>query len=237
MDNSAISFLEKLHLTNKTFVDVGANDGITNSMTYTLEKTGWSGLLIEPNPILITSLQAKRTSKIINCAISSVETPLEFNIVSGEGNLHGLSRFNYSPEFEDLVKKNSGTIEKKMVECKMLQNLLPPNNIPTDFSFLKVDVEGHELEVFKSLNLNDFQPRLIVAEDNTKDKDKAVRQYLKKFNYIVIARKGMNNYFVKRSYLLRFLPSYLSALFTFTRWDFKRLLWKLVGKEFNSQNI
>lgn len=237
MDNSAISFLEKLHLTNKTFVDVGANDGMTNSMTYTLEKSGWSGILIEPNPILINELQAKRTSKIINCAISNSESPMAFHIVSGEGNLHGLSRFDYTPEFEELVKRNSGTIEKKLVECKMLKNVLLQNQIPIDFSFLKVDVEGHELEVFKCLNLDEFFPVLIVAEDNSKDLNKTVRQYLKQFNYYVIARKGTNNYFVKKSNIIKFIPSFISAKFTFARWDLKRVLWKLFGKEFVSKNI
>jgi FkbM family methyltransferase len=237
MDNSAINFLEKLQLSNKIFVDVGANDGETNSMTFTLEKNGWNGLLIEPNPILIVSLQVKRKSKIINCAVSNSEEPLEFCIVSGPNNLHGLSRFNYSPEFEMHVKKHSGSIEKKIVECHKLNNLLSTNNIPNNFSFLKVDVEGHELEVFKSLNFNSFQPALIVAEDNTKDLDKKVRHFLQANGYVVIARMGTNNYFVRSENVFRFIPSFLMAKAKFLRWDLKRIIWKIFGKEFTSKNV
>lgn len=69
MDNTAIDFLKKLGCENRLFVDVGANDGITGSMTYNLEQNGWSGILIEPNPILIEELKNKRTSIIINCVI------------------------------------------------------------------------------------------------------------------------------------------------------------------------
>lgn len=32
------------------FVDVGAHDGVESSNTYALEKLGWQGLCIEPNP-------------------------------------------------------------------------------------------------------------------------------------------------------------------------------------------
>lgn len=237
MDNNAIPFLSKLPLTNKAFVDVGANDGVTGSMTFSLEQDGWRGILVEPNPILVELLKSKRQSTIVNCAVSSAENALEFNFVSGPDNLHGLSRFNYSEEFAELVKKNQGTIEKKMVECQKLENILFKNNVQTDFSFLKVDVEGHELEVFKSLNLEKFKPILIVAEDNTKDLDKRVRQYLKQFNYNVVARIGTNNFFVKDENTNRFLLSFISAQITFLRWDLKRIIWKAFGKEFVSQNI
>lgn len=236
-DNSAIYFLNKLSITDQKFVDVGANDGETNSMTYALEKSGWTGILIEPNPILAESLPLKRSSSVVNCAVSSSNASLEFNIVSGPGNLHGLSRFNYTPEFEKHVQKHGGAIEKKIVNCKTLESILSEVSFPKKFAFLKVDVEGHELEVFKSLNLNQYSPRLIVAEDNTKDRDKSVRKYLQRFNYIVIARKGTNNFYVKREDVIKFLPSYFLAKLIFAKWDIKRFIWKLSGKEFVSNNI
>jgi FkbM family methyltransferase len=237
MDNTAIQFLEKLPLENKIFIDVGANDGITGSMSYSLEKDGWTGILIEPNPVLANHLKATRKSIVANFAISNTEIPLEFNLVSGPANLHGLSRFDYSPEFGEMVKKHSGSIEKCLVNCKKLSSVLDTNHIPKNFSFLKVDVEGHELEVFKSLNLELYQPLLIIAEDNTKDLNKSVRKFLKLYNYSVVARIGTNNFYVQGSNISKFIPSFLSAQLKFTRWDLKRIVWKFFGKEFKSNNI
>lgn len=50
-----------------TYLDIGANDGVTNSNTYALERYfGWSGLMIEPLPNLIDSLNHNRGGKAEN---------------------------------------------------------------------------------------------------------------------------------------------------------------------------
>jgi len=52
------------------YVEVGANNGITNSNTFLLETKGWKGLLIEANPDLISRCQQSRpNSTVINCAV------------------------------------------------------------------------------------------------------------------------------------------------------------------------
>ena len=41
--------------TDGTFVEVGANDGMTGSFTYNLAKIGWHGLYFEPVPNTVKS--------------------------------------------------------------------------------------------------------------------------------------------------------------------------------------
>ena len=75
MTESYSQFGQDLHLLNKVyqnkktgyFVEVGAYNGIDMSNTYLLEKLGWSGLCVEPNPRYFEKMKQVRT-----CSTSSV---------------------------------------------------------------------------------------------------------------------------------------------------------------------
>lgn len=43
------------------FVDIGAHDGIESSNTYALEKHGWTGICVEPNPVSFAALRNNRS--------------------------------------------------------------------------------------------------------------------------------------------------------------------------------
>lgn len=229
-------FLEKLHLSNGKFVDVGANDGKTGSMTYDLERNGWSGILIEPNPMLVENIKKIRTSPVFQNAISSNEGELPFYIVEGPSNLHGLSRFNYTKEFEDHVKRSGGSVNKTIVKVKKVSSIMSEAHDLNKVDFLKIDVEGHEAEVLKSFDFDKFKPTLIVTEDNFKDADKTVRHFLASKGYAVIARDRINYWFAPKSEIKHFLYDFLHAKWRFFRWDVKRFLYQLVGKKIHTGN-
>lgn len=229
-------FLQKMNISNGKFVDVGANDGMIGSMTYDLEKKGWSGILIEPNPILVENLKKIRTSPVFPFAISSVEGDLPFYIVQGPGNLDGLSRFNYTNEFENHVKSCGGTVKKTIVQVRKISSIMSEAQDLKEIDFLKIDVEGHELEVLKSFDFEHFHPRLIVTEDNFKDADKSVRKLLRTKGYKVIARDRINYWFAPKSEVKNFLYDYLHAKIRFVRWDIKRFIYKLINRKFQTGN-
>jgi len=230
-------FFSKLKIKNGFFIDVGANDGATGSMTYPLENDGWKGLLIEPNPVLVEKIKTIRKSPVVQTAISNVEDKLKFYIVEGPANLHGLSRLSITPEFRDHVKKHNGVIKEHIVNCSKLDTVLNNSNITNEIDFLKIDVEGHELTVLQGLDLQKFRPKIITAEDNTKDKNKEVRKYLKTKGYTVIARSGTNNWYATSKNTAPFLCQRLKAEYTFLRWDLKRFIFKVFGKNFKSNHI
>src|SRR5687768_4325905 len=65
----------------RTFVEVGANDGMTVSTTYGLVLDGWSGLSIEPNPRIYAMLHSNLAPfpavKTVCCAASPVAGPVQ----------------------------------------------------------------------------------------------------------------------------------------------------------------
>src|SRR5262245_35540374 len=54
------------------FLDIGANDGITYSNTYCMEKSlGWTGICVEPLPDTFAKLSSCRNCILENCAVGS----------------------------------------------------------------------------------------------------------------------------------------------------------------------
>jgi hypothetical protein len=74
--------------TTGIYVEVGANDGVTQSYTYELEKLGWHGILIEPSKVAFDMCAKDRpNNKLFNCAL----------VASGhERNLWGFLWFVFS---------------------------------------------------------------------------------------------------------------------------------------------
>ena len=70
------------------FVDVGANDGVTFSNSYYLEKhLGWSGVLIEPHRGSFAKLQRSRTSHAVNACAGVEQGVVRFVEIEGGGEM------------------------------------------------------------------------------------------------------------------------------------------------------
>ena len=66
-----------------------------------------------------------------------------------------------------LAKKWKNKINKDFVTRMVkntLNNILKNYRVIKDFDFLNIDVEGHEFDVLKGLNLNKYRPKLISIE-------------------------------------------------------------------------
>src|SRR5882724_1669628 len=55
------------------FVDVGANAPQDGSQTFAMERVGWSGVLVEPQPTLAEQLRRERRAKVYAVACSAPE--------------------------------------------------------------------------------------------------------------------------------------------------------------------
>jgi FkbM family methyltransferase len=170
------------------FVEVGANDPRERSQTWLLEQSGWTGVLIEPQPDLATELRAKRKAKVFSVACSSPENAgreLPFHVA---GPLSSLDRKGMAP----------GAMPEKIINVpiRTLDSILAEAGSPTRFDFLSIDVEGHEIEVLRGFDIARWRPRLILLEDHVADLSK--HRYLVAAGYRIIRRYENNGWYVPR---------------------------------------
>jgi FkbM family methyltransferase len=168
------------------FVEVGANDPHARSQTYHLEQSGWTGLLIEPQPDLADALRANRRAKVFAVACSSPAHDGDTLTLHVAGPLSSLNRERMAP----------GTVPDGAiaVPVRTLDRVLAEGGAEPGFDFLSIDVEGHELEVLSGFDARRWRPRLILLEDHVENlaRHRAVRA----MGYRLIRRYENNGWYV-----------------------------------------
>jgi FkbM family methyltransferase len=149
------------------YIDVGAWDPVTDSVTKHFYDRGWRGINIEPHPVFHARLAAARR-RDINLPVALGDVPgTERIILVGET---GLSTFEapFAGYAEEWVKENRhspATVDERPVEVTTLAAIcrahVPPR---TEIDFLKIDVEGWEERVLRGGDWDAFRPRILVVE-------------------------------------------------------------------------
>ena len=169
------------------FVDVGANDGVTFSNTYYLEKKlGWTGMCIEPNPRSFSAMVQTRSCFCENVCISENSGFVDFARVEGPGILDMYSGIlgTFGKKEIRRIKKNNGNIEVIRVPSVRLQELFR-KHLLFHVNYLSVDTEGSEIQVLKSIDFSETKIDVLSIENNKGNRD--VRLFLEKkgFQYHV----------------------------------------------------
>lgn len=169
--------LKYLDYNDGFYIECGANDGIQQSNTLTLEKEqNWTGLLIEPSINSFNECLKNRDINkniILNCAL--VSTEYTDNIIYGDFDGHLMSSING-------IRRNNNNLNP--TPAKKLSDILFENNI-SNIDFFSLDVEGFEYEVLKGIDFTQHLPKFILIEIYTKDYDK-IHNFLKEKNYELI---------------------------------------------------
>lgn len=190
------------------FVDLGAYNGVEWSNTYGLAQSGWSGLLIEPNPKEYQSCQWLYSNnpkvQVCNCAIGNY---------TGKGYLYlgGASSTIRQETIEEYSQvdwlKIVGLTPDKCIECDVftLDELLKRYDCPYRFEVLSIDIEGSERDVLQVFSINKWQPRMVIIETHEKSKDKIlssksvwINHYFDNHGYVKIYSDHINSiYYLK----------------------------------------
>lgn len=198
---------------NGFYVDVGANHPTEESQTWHLEQLGWKGLLIEPLTHYCELLRNSRNGIIIQCACSSIENHNKVLRLSVDG-VH--STLNDSP-----IAPGAHSEEYVDVACRTLDSILEGNSVPINFEFISIDIEGHEMEMFKGFSLSKWKPQLILLEDHVINHGK--HNHMTKNGYQLIMRTGINSWYVPRELGYKLSPF---AFFQYIRKYWLGLLWR-----------
>lgn len=174
-----------------TCVEVGANDGIADSMTYHFELLGWRCLLVEPIPELFRKIKENRNCIAHNCAVSSKEEEVTFSMADG---VSSMSTLKLSQDHKKNISKAGGKIKYIKVKTKTLDNVLDESCI-SNIDFISIDVEGYELEVLKGFSIENYHPRIVLIEDNSNATDPTIPAFMESKGYLIFNRTGVNDWY------------------------------------------
>ena len=176
-----------------TFLDIGANDGITLSNTYALTLAGWQGLCVEASPSAFEKLQLTHSgNKRIQCLHAAV---YDFN---GEVKLYesgehlGVGDTSLLSTLFEVEKErwHKETFNQISVPCVTFLTMMGLSEIKR-FDFISLDIEGAELTVLKQMDLRALGCRLLCVEYNSKDQYKYDNIVLPQ-GYRLIHKNGEN---------------------------------------------
>lgn len=147
------------------FIEVGAFDGRSLSVSWFFERIGWTGLLIEGIPERCAQCRAARPkSRVEHAALSrrGASGVTRFSVPTGQPMLsfHGTHESH-----RQRVAREGGAVVEVEVPVTSMDALLekaPPERI----DFAVIDVEGGEPDVLDGFDLAGWKPRVLVIEDN-----------------------------------------------------------------------
>ena len=170
------------------FIEVGANDPRLNSLSYLLERLGWSGILVDPLSACYEKLlQTRPRSRSFHCACVSpdkvgtitLHAPDPVSVVATvEKNVD-----DFDIEYAFTETCDAVTLDSLVAQVK-----------PARIDLLSIDTEGTELDVLLGFDLARYRPRLILIEDKLYHLSK--HRYLTRQGYKLVKRTVLNNWYV-----------------------------------------
>jgi len=143
---------------NGFYLDVGCQHPISNNNTYLLFKRGWSGFNIDLDKKNIDLFNTARPNDInLNLAISSDVAEKKLYFYHDKSPINTLNKV--VSDFQTAIVKEIKTIKTTTLDIT-LQSLKLNNKI----DYMNLDVEGHEMEIFKAFDLPLYKPSVISVE-------------------------------------------------------------------------
>ncbi len=157
-----------------TFLDLGANDGITLSNTFALSNAGWKGTLVEASPKAFARLQEcyehMTGYSLIHAAIGTHNGKAVLNESGehlGKGDVALLSTTR-DQEMERWVDEVFEQVTVPAINFATMLGLSEHKH----FDFISMDIEGLELDILPQMDLRGLLCRLLCVEYNGKDQEK-----------------------------------------------------------------
>ena len=190
------------------YVELGANDGLQQSNTLTLEKyRRWRGILIEPHPGNFKKLTRNRNQQniFVNCACVDGNFPKDtielmysdLMTIQTEGIQEIYDPIGHAFAGQEFLRNEA--VGAFTAPAKTLTGILETGDAPKRINLLSLDVEGAELGVLQGIDFKKYKFDVICVE--TRDEIR-VRSILETNGYTLIEQISHHDYiFLEQSYL------------------------------------
>ncbi len=198
-----VSFILKtLKIKHPTYIDIGAHHPFYLSNTAIFYKKGFSGVCIEPDPVLFKEIKKSRKRDIclnIGIGINDLDKA-DFFLMSTP------SLNTFSKEEALNYDKNSKHKLKKVIKLPLKTiNWVFEHHTNGRPDFVSIDVEGLDFDIIKSLDFERYRPTVLCIETlrfirvGVAEKEQAIIDFVIKQGYMVYADTYINTIFVDKT--------------------------------------
>ncbi len=183
-----------------SFLDLGANDGITLSNSRFFIENGWNGILVEagklPYQKLMTTILPNTIA--INCAIGNQNGLLSFYESTNLLNADDVGLVSSLVEDETQRWRKAGVryVEYK-VECFTWDSFRDKFHLKSqNYDIISIDIEGMDYDVLIQMNLEELECKVLCIEFNGNEMQKYV-DYASKYGMTLVHQNPENLIFLK----------------------------------------
>ncbi len=196
------------------YIDVGGFDPTADSVTKIFYDAGWSGITLEPTPVLLEKfLEERPRDTNLGIAVSDRDAEMDLNLIGTSGLttlVDGVAQKHISDGLN---------VEKFAVRTQPLADIWE-TYVPEGqhVHFLKIDVEGAEEAVIRGANWKRHRPWVLVVEavepNSTIECHQEWDPILRDSGYLFVYFDGLNRYYVakEKSELKAYFAKPLNAI-------------------------
>ena len=175
------------------FVEVGAYDGVNLSNTYHFEQTGWTGVLVEPDPEMAERCRHDRPRSLtFQCAAGVNAGEISFYKVAGG---EAYSTTSLSAAHRERLDRMGLAWREVRVAVRTLDSILEEAHAP-GVDFVSIDVEGGELAVLQGFDIRRWKPAVVIVETNAARRDPQIRRYFVANGYAYRHSIDVNDFYL-----------------------------------------
>ena len=149
------------------FIDIGANDGISGSNTFYFALRGARGVCFEPVRWTFQKLESLYAlNRRVQCRRVGISDR------SGDAEIVGGDFLSYIPDTMDQDHLHANPpLETKTEKIKVstFSEAVAGLDVPQAVDLLSIDVEGHELNVLRSIPFDQYRFRAIILETHLEE--------------------------------------------------------------------
>jgi FkbM family methyltransferase len=179
------------------YIDIGAQDPLTDSVSLAFYERGWRGLHVEPNGFYADKLRAARPDEEVVQAVISAEPGLaDFYEIADSG----LSTADAA--IAERHQRDGFAAKKVSVPAMRLEALLDRFK-GREIHWLKIDVEGFEAQVIESWGDSQVRPWVLVVESTRPRTQEASAEWepqLLERGYRPVHFDGLNRFYVSAAH-------------------------------------
>ncbi|HMA51171.1 MAG TPA: FkbM family methyltransferase [Magnetospirillaceae bacterium] len=179
------------------YIDIGAQDPVTDSVSRAFYERGWRGLHVEPNSHYAGLLrEARPDEEVVQAVISAQPGLADFYEIEGTG----LSTADAA--IAERHRRDGFPAKKVSVPAMKLAELLDRFK-DREIHWLKIDVEGFEGQVIESWGKSTVRPWVLVVESTRPRTQEASADWeplLLKRGYKPVYFDGLNRFYVAKAH-------------------------------------